>query len=64
MLLLINLKIQVVTGPSPIPALTCPDAPELGLHSTHSLSYGFRSSPAFSHIWPASGLGMLVQYAG
>jgi hypothetical protein len=24
-------KAQFVTGPSPIPALTCPDTPELGL---------------------------------
>jgi len=26
-----KIQIQFVTGPSPIPALTCPDAPELGL---------------------------------
>jgi hypothetical protein len=57
-------KIQFVTGPSPIPALTCPDTPELGLPSIHSLGYGFRSSPAFSRICPASASEILVQYAG
>jgi len=44
--------------------LTCPDTPELGLPSTHSYGYGSQSSPAFSRIWPASSLGILVQYAG
>jgi hypothetical protein len=56
-------------GPSPIPALTCPDTPELGLPSTHSYGYGFRSSPAFSRSCPASvsrmtATGMLVHYSG
>jgi hypothetical protein len=56
-------------GPSPIPALTRPDTPELGLPSTHSYGYGFRSSPAFSRICPASvsrmtASGMLVHYSG
>jgi len=60
----VEIYIQVVTGPSPIPALTCPDAPELGLPSSHSLSYGFQSRPAFSRICPASESGILVQYAG
>jgi hypothetical protein len=69
MFLLRNSKTQFVTSPSPIPALTCSDAPELGLPSIHSLSYGLRSSPAFSRICPASvcritASGMLVQYAG
>ena len=59
-----NLKIQFATGPNPIPALTCPDTPELGLPSIHSLGYGLRSSPAFSRICPASDPGILVQYAG
>jgi hypothetical protein len=53
-----------VIGPSPIPPLTCPDTPELGLPSTHSLSYGFQSRPAFSRICPASVFGIRVQYAG
>ena len=62
-----------VNGPTPIPALTCPETPELSgarslrrsRHgSTHSLSYGFQSSPAFSRICPASVSGILVQYAG
>jgi hypothetical protein len=57
-------RAQFVTGPNPIPALTCPDTPELGLPSIHSLGYGFRSSPAFSRICPASASGILVQYAG
>jgi len=56
--------VQFVTGPSPIPALTCPDTPELGLPSIHSLSYGFQSRPAFSRIWSALDAGILVQYAG
>ena len=51
-------------GLSPIPALTCPDTPELGLPSIHSYGYGFRSSPAFSRICPASASVILVQYAG
>jgi hypothetical protein len=59
-----KIKTQFVTGLSPIPALTCPDAPELGLPSSHSYGYGFQSRPAFSRIWPASELGILVQYAG
>ena len=59
-----EIKIQFVTGPSPIPALTCPDAPELGLPSTHSLSYEFRSRPAFRRICSAPEHGILVQYAG
>jgi hypothetical protein len=59
-------KAQFVTGPSPIPALTCPDTPELGLPSIHSYGYGygFQSRPAFSRICPASASGKLVQYAG
>jgi hypothetical protein len=57
-------KVRIATGPIPIPALTCPDTPELGLPSIHSLGYGFRSSPAFSRICPAPASGMLVQYAG
>jgi len=56
--------VRFVTGPSPIAALTCPDTPELGLPSTHSLGYGSQSSPAFSRICPASSLAILVQYAG
>ena len=53
-----------VIGSNPIPALTCSDTPELGLPSTHSYGYGSQSSPALSHIWPASSLAILVQYAG
>jgi len=69
MFLLINSKIQFVTGPNPIPALTCPDTAELGLPSIHSLGYGFQSSPAFNRICPASvsrmtASGILMQYAG
>jgi hypothetical protein len=64
MFLLIGSKTQFVAGPSPIPALTCPDTPELGLPSIHSLGYGLRSSPAFSRIYTASASGILVQYAG
>ncbi|MCP4472353.1 MAG: hypothetical protein GY815_17040 [Gammaproteobacteria bacterium] len=60
----VKVIVQFVTGPSPIPALTCPDTPELGLPSSHSLSYGFQSRPAFSRIWSASDAGILVQYAG
>jgi hypothetical protein len=60
----LKIKKQFVTGPSPIPALTCPDTPELGLPSIHSLGYELRSSPAFSRIWSASASGILVQYAG
>jgi len=59
-----GLKGQFVTGSSPIPALTCPDAPELGLPSSRSYSYGSQSSPASRRICPASSLGILVQYAG
>jgi hypothetical protein len=61
--LLISSKTQFVTGPSPIPALTCPDTPELGLPLIHSYGYGFRSSPAFNRICPASASGILVQHA-
>ncbi len=57
-------KIQFVTGLSPIPALTCPDTPELGLPSSHSYGYGFQSRPAFSRICPASAPWILVQHAG
>jgi hypothetical protein len=57
-------KVQFATDPSPIPALTCPDTSELGLPSIHSYGYGFRSSPAFSRIYPASASVILVQYAG
>ena len=62
-------KAQFIIGPSPIPALTCPDTPEFGLPSIHSLGYGFQSSPAFSRICAASvcritASGILVQYAG
>ena len=64
MFLWAKLKPQFVTGPSPIPALTCQDTPELGLPSTHSLSYGFRSRPAFRRICPASDLGIQAQDAG
>ena len=35
MFLSAKLKKQFVTGLSPIPALTCPDTPELGLPSIH-----------------------------
>ena len=59
-----KLKARLAIGPSPIPALTCPDTPELGLPSSHSYGYGFQSRPAFSRICPASVLGILVQYAG
>jgi hypothetical protein len=59
-----KIKIQFITGPSPIPAPACPDAPELGLPSTHSYGYGFRSRPAFRRICPAPASGILVQYAG
>jgi len=64
-----EIKVQFVNGPSPIPVLTCPDTPELGLPSSHSLSYGFRSRPAFRRICPApvcriTAPGILVQYAG
>ena len=69
MFLWAKLKARIITGPSPIPTLTCPDTPELGLPSIYSLSYGFQSSPAFSRICPASvcritASGILVQYAG
>jgi hypothetical protein len=57
------LKEQYVTGPGPIPALTCSDMPEPGLPSIHSYSYEFQSSPTFSHICPASASGILVIYA-
>ena len=62
-------KAQFVTGPSPIPALTWPDTPELGLLRSRpaqsiSLGYGSSSSPAFSRICPAPASGILVQYAG
>ena len=63
MFLFFHSKIQFVTGPSPIPALTCPDTSELGLPAIHSLGYGLRSSPASSRICPASASGILVQYA-
>ncbi len=64
-----EIKIQFVTGPSPIPALTCPDAAELGLPSSHSYGYGFQSRPALSRICPTPGCritdsGILVQNAG
>ena len=49
-----SLKIQFLTGPSPIPALTCPDTPELGLPSIHSYGYESQSSPVFSSICPTS----------
>jgi hypothetical protein len=47
MFLWAKLKAQFVTGPSPIPALTCPDAPEPGLLRSRpaqsiSLGYGFQ----------------------
>jgi len=58
------IKIQFATGPSPIPALTCPDTPELGLPSSHSYGYGFQSRPALSRICPTSDSGILVQNAG
>jgi hypothetical protein len=64
MFLSLKIKTQFLIGPIPIPALTCPDTPELDLPSNHSLGYGFRSSPAFSRICPASSSGILVQYAG
>ena len=59
MFLWAKLKAQFVTGPSPIPALTCPDTSELGLLRSRpaqsiSFGYGLRSSPAFSRIYPAS----------
>ncbi len=57
-------EVQFVTGPSPIPALACSDAPELGLPSSHSYGYDSQSSPAFRRICPASSLGMLVKYSG
>jgi hypothetical protein len=65
----LKIKKQFVTGPSLIPALTCPDTPELGLLRSRpaqsiSLGYELRSSPAFSRICPASASGILVQYAG
>ena len=59
-----KIRLQFVNGLSPILALTCPDTPELGLPSSHSLSYGFQSRPAFSRICPASESGILVQHAG
>ena len=64
MFLSLKIKTQFLIGPIPIPALTCPDTPELGLPSIHSLGYGFQSSPAFSRICPAPASGILVQYAG
>jgi len=64
-MILINCsKVQFVTGPNPILALTCPDAPELGFPSSHNYGYGFRSRPAFRRICPASASSILVQYAG
>jgi len=41
MFLSFNIKTQFLIGPIPIPTLTCPDTPELGLLSIHSLGYGF-----------------------
>ena len=69
MFLSLKIKTQFLIGPIPLPALTCPDTPELGLPSIHSFGYGFRSSPTFSRICPASVSrmtvsGILVQYAG
>jgi hypothetical protein len=52
--------VRIAADPSPIPVLTCPDTPELGLPSTHSSSYGSQSRPAFSRIWPASAHEILV----
>jgi hypothetical protein len=37
MFLWAKLKAQFVIGPSPILALTCPDTPELGFPSSHSM---------------------------
>ena len=54
---------QFINGPSPIPELTCPDTPELGLPSIHSYGYEFQSSPASRRICPASASGILVKYA-
>lgn len=53
-------KVILITGPNPIPALTCPDTAELELPSNHSYSYCSQSSPTPSHISPASVSGMLV----
>jgi len=55
-ILRMEINIQIVAGPSPIPALTCPDTPELGLPSSHSYGYGFQSRPAFSRICPVKGM--------
>ncbi len=56
--------VQFVTGLSPIPALTCPATPELGLPSSHSYGYDSQSSPAFRRSCPAPSHGILVKYPG
>jgi len=68
----VKVKAHFVTGPSPIPALTCPDTPELaGARSLRRsrpaqpiallwvAADRERASPAFSRICPASSLGIL-----
>jgi len=45
---------------APIPALTCPDTPELELPSSHSSGYGSQSSHATSRTWPSSTSWILV----
>jgi hypothetical protein len=45
MYFLLNSKTQFVTGPSPIPALTCPDTPELGIPSIHKLRLWIEVQP-------------------
>jgi hypothetical protein len=74
MFLLARLKKQFVPGLSPIPALTCPDTPELGLLRSRpaqsiAMAMDFGPAPAFSRICPASvsrmtASGIPVQYAG
>jgi hypothetical protein len=62
-LLSTNSNGQFVTGPVPIPALTCSDTNGLELPSNHSYGYGSQSSPAPSRICPAPFSGILVNYA-
>jgi len=71
-------KVHLVAVASPIPALTCPDTPELGLRRSRPAqpiavlwvsADRERASPAFGRICPASecritSLGMLMQNAG
>jgi hypothetical protein len=56
-----KLKTQLVIGPSPIPALTCPDAAELGLPSIHSLRF---DPVVYHHNYPIEFSALLDQVFG